>query len=69
MNENVLLSHIISYHIKQHTIDGIIYLTAEEILIGEKEGTFLFRFSSKSGFLAVSYVNNKEGRDFRIILL
>jgi len=33
---------------------------AEEILSGEKEGSFLFRFSSKSGFLAVSYISGGQ---------
>jgi len=33
---------------------------AEEILSGEKDGTFVLRFSSHMGFLAVSYVFGKE---------
>lgn len=33
---------------------------AEEILAKEAEGVFLFRFSSKPGFLAVSYMKNGE---------
>lgn len=34
---------------------------AEEILADEQKGTFLFRFSSKEGFIAVSYRDEKEG--------
>jgi hypothetical protein len=35
---------------------------AEEILAGHPSGTFLFRFSSKVGFLAVSYVVGNKGK-------
>jgi hypothetical protein len=35
---------------------------AEEILQGNEDGTFLFRFSAKSGFLAVSYISKTEGK-------
>lgn len=34
---------------------------AEEILSEEPKGSFFFRFSSKEGFIAVTYRDEKDG--------